>query len=215
MRAGAESVMHARVRLTIIAAAGIAAATVLAVVLLAGGDDRLADVSSGSSPFEGAVMPDGVRVPEFALKDQNDRPISSAALRGKPAVVTFLYTTCEDTCPLEAQQIRGALDELGDREGAVNAVAVAVDPPRDTPERARRFLAEQRIYDRMRFVLGSREQLTPVWRGFFIQEQTEHSEHQARVVLVDRRGFQRVGYPGSELTPERLAHDLRILLGES
>ena len=35
-------------------------------------------------------------------------------LRGRPAIVTFLYTTCEDTCPTQAQQIKGALDELGE-----------------------------------------------------------------------------------------------------
>jgi len=28
---------------------------------------------------------------------------------------------------------------------------------------------------------------------------------------VDARGFQRVGYPVSQATPERLAHDLRLL----
>jgi hypothetical protein len=33
----------------------------------------------------------------------------------------------------------------------------------------------------------------------------------ARLVLVDKRGFQRIGYPSSQVTPERLAHDLRLL----
>jgi hypothetical protein len=32
---------------------------------------------------------------------------------------------------------------------------------------------------------------------------------------VDKRGFQRVGYPGEEATPERLAHDLRLLAAEA
>jgi hypothetical protein len=36
-------------------------------------------------------------------------------------------------------------------------------------------------------------------------------EHQSRVTLVDKRGFQRIGFPGSEVTPERLAHDVRML----
>jgi hypothetical protein len=40
-------------------------------------------------------------------------------------------------------------------------------------------------------------------------------EHNARFTLVDARGFQRVGYPGAEATPERLAHDLRILEREA
>ena len=36
------------------------------------------------------------------------------SLRGRPVIVTFLYTTCEDTCPTQAQQVKGALDELGE-----------------------------------------------------------------------------------------------------
>jgi protein SCO1 len=128
-------------------------------------------------------------------------------------VVTFLYTHCEDTCPIQAQTIRGALDQLGHD---VPALAVAVDPPNDTPESARRFLAEQRATGRIDFVLGSRSELRPVWKGFgSIKPQSVTEEHQARFTLVDSRGFQRVGYPGAEATPERLAHDLRLLEREA
>jgi protein SCO1/2 len=127
-------------------------------------------------------------------------------------IVTFLYTHCEDTCPIQAQTVRGALDQLGHD---VPALAIAVDPPNDTPQSARRFLAEQRATGRLDFVLGSRAQLRPVWRGFAIQPQSVTTEHQARFTLVDARGFQRVGYPGSEATPERLAHDLELLEREA
>ena len=130
------------------------------------------------------------------------------ALRGRPVAVTFLYTTCRDTCPAQAQTLRGALDLLGHD---VPALAVAVDPPRDTPDRAKRFLARQRVSGRIDFVLGTRKQLARLWDGFAIRPQTVTVEHQSRFTLVDKRGYQRVGYPGSEATPERLAHDLRLL----
>ncbi len=168
--------------------------------------------SEAGSKFEGAIMPAGVRAPDFTLRDESGRPVRMRDLRGRPVVVTFLYTTCEDTCPIEAQQVRGALDLL-DQE--IPALAVAVNPPQDTADRARRFLIEQRVYGQIRFVLGSRAQLAPVWRGFYIQEQTDETEHQARIVLIDADGYQRVGFPGSEATPERLAHDLRILIREA
>jgi protein SCO1/2 len=178
-----------------------------ATVLAAGGRDD-GKVASAGSRFEGAVMPMGVRAPDFDLRDQDGEPISMREFRGKPVVVTFLYTTCEDTCPLQAQTIRGALDQLGHD---VPAIAIAVDPPRDTPERARAFLVEQRALGRIDFVLGSRAELRPLWRGFAIRPQSLTQEHQARITLVDPRGYQRVGYPGSQATPERLAHDLRLL----
>ena len=64
-------------------------------------------------------------------------------------------------------------------------------------------------------MLGSRAQLRPVWDGFGVRPQSVREEHNARITLVDARGIQRVGYPGSEATPERLAHDLRLLEREA
>jgi len=182
-----------------------------AVVLAAPRQDDDAGVAGSSTRFEGAVMPDGLPAPDFTLRDQDGERISMREFRGEPVIVTFLYTNCEDTCPLQAQTIRGALDQLGED---VPAIAIAVDPPRDTAESARAFLSEQRALGRIDFVLGRRAELRPVWDGFFIRAQSVTQEHQARFTLVDEHGFQRVGYPGFEATPERLAHDLRLLQAE-
>lgn len=50
-------------------------------------------------------------------------------LRGKPVAVTFLYTRCVNSCPGQAQIVKGAFAELGHD---VPALAISVDPPRDT-----------------------------------------------------------------------------------
>jgi len=190
------------------------AATAVAFVALLVAVDRARDRTGGGADepaplrFEGGVIPPGVRAPDFELTDERGRPVSMRQLRGRPVAVTFLYTTCEDTCPAQAQQIKGALDLL---ERPVPALAIAVDPPRDTPARARAFLAKYDLAGRMRWVLGSKPELEKVWRGFAIQEQLPEREHQARIVLVDGDGFQRVGFPADLATPERLAHDLREL----
>jgi len=183
----------------------------LAAIVLAAAGGR--DTEEGSpNTFEGALMPKGVRAPDFRLRNQDGESVSMRSLRGRPVVVTFLYTTCQDSCPIQAQTVRGALDELGHD---VPALAIAVDPPRDTPERAQAFLSKQRATGRIDFVLGSRAELRPLWNGFHIRPQSVTEEHLARLTLVDARGFQRVGYPGSEATPERLAHDLRLLEREA
>jgi protein SCO1/2 len=158
--------------------------------------------------FAGAELPPGVRAPDFALRDQDGRLVTAAGLRGRPVVVTFLYTHCRDTCPITAQQVKGALDDL---RRPVPAIAISVDPPNDTRRSARAFLAKVGIGGRMRFLLGSRRLLAPVWRGFAIRPQEAHQEHQARLVILDARGMQRVGFPISQATPERIAHDLRAL----
>ena len=194
--------MHARIAIALFLVAGFA----LGAVILAAGSSG--DDSPSGSGYEGAIMPKGVRAPDFQLRNQDGRVVSMRALRGKPVLVSFLYTTCDDTCPGQAETMRGALDDLGTD---VPALAIAVDPPRDTPQRAKTFLVKTRATGRIDFVLGSRAQLRPVWKGFFIHPQSVNQEHQARFTLIDKNGFQRIGFPGDQATPEALAHDLRML----
>ena len=197
--------MNPRIVLALVLVAALAAG---AVALTAG--DAEEPVVTGDQ-FAGARIPPGVRAPDFTLENQDGEPVSMRELRGQPVIVTFLYTNCEDTCPPQAQQVKGALNDLGHD---VPALAIAVDPPRDTPESARRFLAENRMTGRIDFVLGTRAQLRPLWNAYAIRPQSVREEHQARTVLVDGHGFQRVGFPLDQLTPERLAHDIRLLEAE-
>ena len=202
--------MNPRIAIALVLVAALA----LGGVVLAssgGGDDSDASVAAPNQ-FAGATMPADLRAPDFALRDEQGKPVSMRSLRGQPVVVTFLYSHCQDTCPITAQTIRGALDDLGHD---LPALAISVDPPNDTPASARKFLAEQRANGRIRFVLGSRAQLRPIWKRYGVTPQRITAEHLAHITLVDSRGFQRVGYPVSQATPERLAHDLRLLERET
>jgi protein SCO1/2 len=197
------------------AIAALFATGVLALVVVifaAKGISSDADSPTVSSPpksaFEGALLPPGVKAPNLALEDERGRRVTMSEYRGKPVVVTFLYSHCHDTCPVQAQQIKGALDNLGHD---LPALAISVDPPGDTPQSVDRFNKEQGVTNRIRWVLGRESQLRPLWQGFHTTSQTPQSEHMARLVLVDKRGYQRIGYPSSQVTPERLAHDLRLL----
>jgi protein SCO1/2 len=185
---------------------------VVALIGMSKDDDSAASssavVSAPKSAFQGAQLPEGVRAPDFSLKDENGRRVTMREYRGKPVVVTFMYSHCHDTCPIQAQQIKGALDDLGHD---LPALAISVDPPGDTPKSVDRFNAEQGVTGRIRWVLGRESQLRRLWQGFHTTGQTPSTEHMARLVLIDKRGFQRIGYPSSQVTPERLAHDLRLL----
>jgi protein SCO1/2 len=209
--------MNPRLLIVTSVVAAIAFAALLAGYLNRGDDpgqgrDATADgVLSAGTGLAGARIGDGVMAPDFDLRDENGAPVRMSDLRGKPVVVTFLYSHCRDTCPATAQQIRGALDQLG-RD--VPAVAISVDPTGDTEESARRFLAEQNMTGRMKFVLGSRAQLAKVWAAYGTTPQSVQQEHNARAVLVDARGRQRVGFPMNQTSPEMIAHDLRVLEGE-
>ena len=195
--------MPARVRLALGVALTLAALGALALVLTAGSKDEPAG-------FAGSVRP-AIPPQDFVLRDEEGARVSLRKLRGEVVIVTFLYSTCEDTCPITASQIRGALDDLG-RD--VPALAVSVDPANDTAASARAFLVRRRVRGRMRFLLGTRAELAPVWKAYGIRPQRDALEHSAYVVLVDRAGRQRIGFPFDKLTSEGLVHDLRLLLRE-
>jgi protein SCO1/2 len=200
----------ARLRLTLVVATACLVVALAAIVVLGDGGGDPAATGTQPTGFHGAIRPPAARAPDFRLRDQDGRQTTMRELRGRTVVVTFLYSTCEDTCPLTAQQIRGALDDLG-RD--VPVLAVSVDPARDTPLRVERFLVKQRMAGRMRFLTGTRAQLEPVWRAYGIQPQGEGFEHTASTVVVDGDGRQRLGYLTNQLTPEALADDLRALAG--
>jgi protein SCO1/2 len=177
-----------------------AAAAVAGLWLARAGDDAPA-----TAGWEGAVRPEGAHLPDFSLTTQDGERVTAASLRGRPVVVTFVYSTCKDTCPAQVQSIRGALDDLG-RD--VPVFGVSVDPGTDTPATARAFLLEQSMTGRMDFLLGTREQLAPVWDAFGIAPQRDGRDHSAYTVLVDGDGRQRIGFPASQLTSSALAADL-------
>jgi protein SCO1/2 len=190
----------------VLVSASVFAAVMVGAATVGGGDNT--GSTAGERRFEGATLPRGVEAPRFRLRDQDGDQVAMEDLRGRPVIVTFLYTHCEDSCPTQAQQVRSALDELGED---VPALAIAVEPERDTEESARAFLSEQRVLGRMQFLLGSRDELKRVWEGFGVTPQRDDLEHSGRFVLVDPKGVQRVSFPIDQATPERLAHDLRLL----
>ena len=215
--------MSPRVLLALATLCACTLAAVIGVGLAARGDDGAAAGAAVAEKYPGgwagSLRPPGIPPKDFALRDQDGERVSLAEYRGRPLIVTFLYTTCEDTCPTQVQTIRGALDDLG-RD--VPVLAISVDPADDTPQRARRFLIEQSLTGRMRFVLGDREALLPLWRAYGVAPQgranyeaaeleAKEFEHSAYVLLLDREGRQRIGFPFSELTSEGLVHDLRKL----
>ena len=201
--------MPARLAYALLTLTLCAAAAVIGVAIAARGDGGTT-VDTGPTGWAGFVRPPGATAPDFALRDQDGEPATMAEYRGRAVAVTFVYSTCEDTCPALVDQVRGALDDTG---ADVPLLAVSVDPANDTPARARRFLNERRMTGRARFLLGSERELAPVWDGYGVRPQEGELDHSATVVLVDEQGRQRVGFPHDQLTPEGLAHDIRRLMG--
>ena len=172
-----------------------------------------AATTSSAGGFDGAEIPAGAPANDFTLRDQNGARVSLASTRGKVTILAFPYSTCGNACVVIAEQIRGALDELG-RPAPV--LLVSADPRTDTPARVRRFLARTSLTGRVEYLTGSLAQLQPVWRSFHVVPASAGEAafaNSASVFLLDRNGRERVIFQLEQLTPEALSHDVRKLLG--
>ena len=198
--------MPARVRLALMVFASLAIVAAAGVIVFAR-PERPPPLGAGG--FAGALSPPDIAPKDFTLADEDGKRVSLSGYRGQVVVLTFMYSTCQDTCPVTATTIRGALDDVGHD---VPALAVSVDPAHDTPDTAEAFLVKRGLSaGRMHFLLGTRAQLQPVWKAYGIQPQGKGFEHTARVVLIDKRGRQRVAFPVEQLVDSDLAHDIRKL----
>jgi protein SCO1/2 len=183
-------------------------------MLLAGGRAETAAPGLRANLLPGDV--DAAPAPAIALRDQRGRRIDSDRLRGRPYLVTFLYTHCVDVCPVIGSEIADALDRLGSRAAGVAVLAVSVDPRGDTPAAARDWIEQRRLPAQFHFLLGTRRQLSPVWRAWYLPAHVDPRTHDAGVWLVDARGRLRGRWAGAEpIPPADIAHDLSVLLGEA
>ncbi len=155
--------------------------------------------------------------PDFTLVDGvSGESVTLSALRGRVVVLTFLYTSCPDTCPLTAEKLRDARTDLGERAPGVAFVAVSVDPARDTPEAARAFVRAHRLDGALRFLVGDRASLARVWAAYGIAAEPAGAlvAHNDAIYLIDKQGRER-SLLHSDVAVGALASSLRKLLEEA
>jgi protein SCO1/2 len=74
-------------------------------------------------------------LPAFTLTDQTGHPYGTRQLSGRVWVADFIFTSCQQACPLLTQRMA----EIGHRTRHLgpdfHLVSISVDPERDTPER--------------------------------------------------------------------------------
>ena len=160
---------------------------------------------------------DSTLAPDFSLKDQFGKPVSLSQFQGQPTVVTFLYTHCPDICPLVADKLHTVVQSLGKQAPHVAILAVSMDPKGDTVSAALNFSRAHRLVNAWHFLVGSLDQLAPVWSDYTVDAQAATSAgtvmHSTFIYVIDKQGRERV-LLDDDFTPAQLTSDLQILLAE-
>jgi protein SCO1 len=170
-----------------------------------------------ASRFRGSEVRPPLAAADFRLRDQDGRLVTLAGQRGRVTVLAFLYTHCPDVCPLIAQNLNFALRQLTPAERAQTRVlAISVDPQGDTPRAVRQFVLRHRLVAQFRYLTGSEQQLSRVWRAYHLAVRPgrlDTIDHSAYELLVDRRGRGLAIYDARVVAAD-VAHDVRTLLAK-
>jgi protein SCO1 len=157
-------------------------------------------------------------VPQFSLTERSGKTIGLEQLRGTIWIADFIYTDCQDTCPLQSAEMARLQDELSAQK-AVKLLSFSVNPDKDTPsvlsQYADRFKASS---DRWLFLTGRQEEIKSlVQDGFRLSVASASSDpgvilHSPRLVLIDRQAQIRGYYDSRDNEAlQRLRRDVAIL----
>src|SRR5262249_24899003 len=88
---------------------------------------------------QSARLKDGDPMPAFSLTDQSGKQINSETFRGRPLVLTFVFTRCAvpNFCPRMTSNFSELQNSIKSESGSAvetHLVSITLDPEFDTPE---------------------------------------------------------------------------------
>ena len=155
--------------------------------------------------------------PDSVLTDQDGRRFAFRDLRGKAVLVSFVYTSCPDVCPVMFNVVTEVQQRVqAEGRGDVVSVFVTTDPEIDSPEVLKTF-AMRRSADLSATTLltGKPDELKAVWSAFGVEVTRQARglvEHSPLTVLIDARGVVRYRYLGGFPQADIIAADVRNVL---
>jgi protein SCO1 len=160
-----------------------------------------------------------IAAPSFSLIDQYGKKFQFKPDGGKLVLVTFVYTSCADVCPLFSANFAAIQRQLDEQKMThYLLLSISTDPQRDTPAKlksyADAFKADPRNW---RFLTGAPKDLAKVWQQFAVNVKdlgNGQIQHTNLTTLIDKKGVRRVDYYGDKWLIKELLKDIKWLDGE-
>ena len=147
------------------------------------------------------------------LLDQDGREVRfyTDALRGKIVLISFIYTSCTDICPILMHSLSDVQASLGDRFGKDTLfVSISVDPEDDTPEELKKYAERYGARPGWTFLTGPKKDIDAVIRRFG-EFKDDFEDHSMTFVLGDVKNARWSKMRGDQ-PPEAILPRIRVLL---
>jgi protein SCO1/2 len=161
----------------------------------------------------------GDEVPDFTLVNQSGKTIHLHQFRGKPLLLTFIYTHCPfpEYCPRLSNNFGQVIQQLRkDPKAFGNAqlLSISIDPENDQPAVLRSY-GERYVgrvdpnFSHWEFASGSPQQVRQVadFFGLSYNQKDGQITHGLQTVLIGKDGKVAKVYSGSDWKPDDVAAD--------
>jgi protein SCO1/2 len=162
----------------------------------------------------------GDAVPDFKFVNQSGKAIRLSQFRGKPVLLTFVYTRCPvpDFCPRMSNNFSVILQHLQATPAAyakAQLLSITIDPEHDSSKVLQGY-GEQYAgkidpqFQHWQFVTGSIDEIreTADFFGLAYNSKAGQIVHNLRTVLIGADGKVLKVYGGNQWTPEEVVRDI-------
>jgi protein SCO1/2 len=178
--------------------------------------------ASGLAMTGVTMAKEGDDVPNFTLRNQDNREIHIQDYRGRTLLLTFIYTRCPvpDYCTLMSDNfahIDRALSQDAGLYAKTHLLSISIDPSYDTPQVLRSYGAahteryQNETFAHWEFAGGTTEQVKKIAEYFGLTYFPEKDQiiHALRTVIIGPDGKVAKIYSGNEWKPEELVEELK------
>jgi protein SCO1 len=187
-------------------------------------EDLVVVQSTGTPAAPAPGMPaeakEGDQVPNFALQNQDGKPIRLKDYRGKALLLTFIYTRCPlpEYCDLMSNnfaQIDRRLQQDPNLYAKTHLLSISIDPTYDTPQVLRSYGAahteryEAETFQHWEFASGEQVKDAAQFFGLRYFADQDQIIHGLRTVIVTPEGKVAKVYTNNEWKPEEVVTELK------
>lgn len=203
--------------------AGVALLALLAPALLAAAPANGRPDSAQNPAFDGrealarSQAAIGRTLDGYRFVSAEGATLSLEALRGKPLVISLVYSSCYHTCPMTtrylAEVVGKARAALG--EDSFNVVTVGFDAPRDNPQTMAAFARQQGVdLPGWYFLSAERAEIDRLLEtvGFTYAPSPKGFDHLVQTTVVDQDGRIQVQIYGELFDTPLLVEPLKQLV---
>ena len=169
-----------------------------------------------------SMAKEGDEVPNFTLRNQDNREIHIKNYRGRTLLLTFIYTRCPvpDYCSLMSDnfaQIDRTLSQDAALYEKTHLLSISIDPSYDTPQVLRSYGAahteryQNETFAHWEFAGGTTDQVKKIAEYFGLTYFPENDQiiHALRTVIINPDGKVAKIYTGNEWKPEEVVAEIK------